>query len=137
MKLIKQIESALVFVSFTADKTYRSGVRLIIECQATCYQHSNKNSQGEGDGRWKFDGGVELMDLTVMVGKKVLSDVEQKAFLAGNKAAGIDYLDKTIKAINTEMEILGACKLAIQAGIKLIDNPMIQESYLQAKELGL
>lgn len=130
MKLIKQIDSTSIFINFVADKTFRTGVRLVIEAQAIIYKHMSDNNTGPADGKWKYDGGLELMDKTVYIGKRVLSTDEAEAFLDGNKAAGVDYLDKTIKLVEAEMEILGHDELCSMAGVIVQDQLMIQANKL-------
>lgn len=125
MKLIQSIETGTVFINLFASKHFRSNVTIDMELQVIVCKHSADNqTHGKADGRWKVDC-VEVMDYTVKSGKKLLDEEKQKVFLSGNKAAGIDYVSKAIKAVEAEIEILGVDELALQAGIILKDDETI------------
>ncbi len=136
MKLINKIESACVFFNLDCTKTFRSGVTMDMKIHVIGSKHTTANSQhGEPDGKWKIDV-IELVDYDVKVGQRKLEGDAVKTFLEGNKAAGVDYVENAIMLIEAEIHILGLDELASQAGVKLIDDPMVVEARAQAKELG-
>lgn len=112
MKLIKSFENPCMFINYMAIKKFRSGVIVSVEGQAIICKDSNS-------GEWVFDSKTELMDYTIQVGKRILTSDGAKSFLNGNKTAGIDYLDKTLSAIEKELDEIGVYELASQNGITL------------------
>jgi len=134
MKLINKVESGIMFIDLECSKKFRSGVTMDMEVQVVTYKHTGINSKhGEPDGRWKIDT-VDIIDYVVKVGAKRLKGEAVKEFLNGNKAAGIDYVAKTMTAIEKEIDILGVDELASQAGVILKDDPMVVEAKAQEKE---
>lgn len=112
MKLIKSFENPCMFINYMAIKKFRSGVIVSVEGQAIICKDSNS-------GEWVFNSKTELMDYTIQVGKRILTSDGAKSFLNGNKTAGIDYLDKTLSAIEKELDEIGVYELASQNGITL------------------